>query len=132
MSEFYCYEGLRNGGTFLLDTTTKTTIADNPKQIEGKVVAITENYTVGYGSSGDIPLGFVEKVELEKSGSGQLVVSVVWNQSREDISCSGSETAGSYLSCNGAGGVVASTATTSSRCWGVDTTANTATVYIHG
>lgn len=137
MSEFYCYEGLRNGGTFLLDTTTKTTIADNPKQIEGKVVTLTGNYTVGYGSSGNIPLGFVEKVELEKSGSNQFVVSVVWNQSREGVPCAGSETAGAYLACNGTGGVAlsgTSSAPVASRAvaWGVDATAKTATVYIHG
>lgn len=132
MSEFYCYEGLRNGGTFLLDETTKTTIVTDPKQILGKVVALVDNYTVGYGSSADVPLGFVEQVELEKTGSEQFVVSVVWNQSREDVMCAGSETAGSFLACDGKGGVVSSTTATSARCWGVDSSAKTATVYIHG
>lgn len=131
------FEGLRNGGTFLLDSTTKTAIAQDPKQIEGKVVTLTDNYTVGYGSSGKIPLGFVEKVEPDKSGSTEWVVSVVWNQSREDIPCAGSETAGSYLACDGTGGVAlsgTSSAPVASRAvaWGVDATAKTATVYIHG
>lgn len=126
------FEGLRNGGTFLLDETTKTAIAQDPKQIEGKVVTLTDSYTVGYGAAKDVPLGFVEKVEPDKSGSSEWVVSVVWNQSREDIACAGSETAGTYLACNGSGGVSASTTATSARCWGVDATAKTATVYIHG
>lgn len=130
MSEFYCYEGLRNGGTFLLDDTTKTAIASDPKQILGKVVALTDNFTAGYGSAGDIPLGFVEMVEPEKSGSEQWVVSVVWNQSREGVT--GSGTAGSFLTCDGTGGVSTSTTATNARLWGIDSTDNTATVYIHG
>ena len=126
------FEGLRNGGTFLLDETTKAAIAQDPTQIEGKIVALTDNFTVGYGSANDVPLGFVEKVEQDKSGSSNWVVSVVWNQSREDIPCAGSETAGSYLACDGSGGVSASTTSTSARCWGVDATEKVATVYIHG
>lgn len=132
MSVFYSYEGLRNGGTFLLDDTTKDKIESNPNKLVGKVVAMTGNFTVGYGSANDNPLGFVESVEIEKSGSNQFVVAVVWNQSREDITCAGSETAGTYVACDGSGGVVTSTSATSSRCWGVDSTANTAAVYIHG
>lgn len=137
MSEFYSYEGLRNGGTFLLDDTTKTTIKSNPNQLVGKVVSLVGNYKVGYGTSGDNPLGFVESVELEKSGSDQFVVAVVWNQSREDIKCVGSETANSYVACDGSGGIVLSGTTSAPKpsratVWGVDATAKTATVYIHG
>lgn len=135
---FYSYEGIRNGATFLLDTTTATAIKDKPSVIEGKVVTLTGNYTVGYGSSGNNPLGFVEKVEIESnSNPKQYVVSVVFNQSREDIACAGSETAGDYLACDGSGGLALSGTSSAPKAsnaiaWGVDATAKTCTVYIRG
>lgn len=132
MAEFYSYEGIRNGGTFLLDDTTKTEIAADPMQIVGKVVTLTSNYTVGYGSSGDAPLGFVEMVEKETGNNNALVVSVVFNQSREGVTCAGSEAAGNYAACDGTGGIVKSTTATNTRIWGVNATSKTATVYIRG
>ncbi len=132
MNEFYCYEGLRNGGTFLLDETTHTAIKDKPNQIIGKVVTMTENYTAGYGSANSVPLGFVEMVEKESTNSDRFVVSVVWNQSREMIECAGSETAGSFAACDGKGGIVRSATPSNSRIWGVDAEGKVATVYIHG
>lgn len=137
MAEFYCYEGIRNGGTFKVDSATKTALAGKPTDIVGKVVTLTDNYTVGYGSAGDNPLGFVEQVEYEVSNKDVLVVSVVWNQSREGIACAGSENAGDYLACNGTGGLAlsgTSSAPKASSCkaWGVEGTAKTCTVYISG
>lgn len=132
MAEFYSYEGIRNGATFLVDDTTKTTIAADPMQIVGKVVTLTSNYTVGYGSSGDAPLGFVEMVEKETGNNNALVVSVVFNQSREGVTCAGSEAAGNYAACDGTGGIVKSTTATNTRIWGVNATSKTATVYIRG
>lgn len=132
MSEFYCYEGIRNGATYLVDESTKTAIASDPSQIIGKVVAMTGNYTVGYGSSGANPLGFVEMVEKETGNNDALVVSVVFNQSREGVDCTGSETAGKFAACDGKGGIIASTNATSAKVWGIHTDNKTATVYIHG
>lgn len=132
MAEFYSYEGIRNGATFLVDDTTKTAIAADPMQIVGKVVTLTSNYTVGYGSSGDAPLGFVEMVEKETGNNNALVVSVVFNQSREGVTCAGSEAAGNYAACDGTGGIVKSTTATNTRIWGVNATSKTATVYIRG
>lgn len=137
MAEFYCYEGIRNGATYKVAAATKTALGNNVKDIVGKVVTLTGNYEVGYGSSGDRPLGFVEQVEKESVNSDTLVVSVVWNQSREDIPCAGSETAGAYLACDGTGGVALSGTSASPKpsnaiAWGVDATAKTCTVYIHG
>lgn len=132
MAEFFGYDGIRNCGTFVVDATTKTALGLNPKQIEGKVVTLTSNYTVGYGSSGDAPLGFVAKIEPEASNSNDLVVSVVFNQSQEGIDCAGSEAAGNYAACNGTGGIVKSTTATNTRIWGVNATSKTATIYIGG
>lgn len=132
MAEFYCYEGLRNGGTFKLNATTKTAIADDPSSIVGKVVTITGNYEAGYGAAGARPLGFVEQVEKENSTSGSFVVSVVWNQSREFIPCAGTETANAFLACDGTGGLKASEDPTNAVAWGVEATAKTCTAYISG
>lgn len=137
MAEFYCYEGIRNGATFKVAAATKTALGANHADIVGKVVTLTGNYEVGYGSSGDRPLGFVEQVEKESTNSDTLVVSVVWNQSREDIPCAGSETAGAYLACDGTGGLALSGTSSAPKvsnaiAYGVDATAKTCTVYIHG
>lgn len=137
MAEFYCYEGIRNGATFKVAAATKTALGNNPADIVGKVVTLTGNYEVGYGSSGDRPLGFVEQVEKENTNSNTLVVSVVWNQSREDIACSGSETAGAYLACDGTGGLTLSGTSSAPKvsnavAYGVDGPAKTCTVYISG
>lgn len=132
MAEFFCYEGIRNGATFKVAETTKTVIKDKPTDIVGKVVTMTGNKEVGYGSAGDIPLGFVEQVEKESTNSETLVVSVVWNQAREDIPCAGSESVPTFVACDGKGGLQATTTATSAKLYDVDTEAKTCTVYIHG
>lgn len=132
MNEFYCYEGLRNGGTFLVDEATHEKIKNSPNDLVNKVVTLTGNYTVGYGSANAVPLGFVEVVEKEATNSDRFVVSVQWNQSREMIDCTGSETAGSFAACDGKGGIIRSSTPSNSRVWGVDADGKVATVYIHG
>lgn len=111
MSEFYSYEGLRDGGTFVVDATTKAAIENDPTEIIGKVVTITGNNQVGYGTSGDPPRGVVEMVEKEVSNSDNLVVSVVWHQMKEDIPASG-VTANDWVACDGNGGVTKSSTPT--------------------
>lgn len=132
MAEFYCYEGIRNGATFIVDDDTKEAITGNTSDIIGKVVTLTDMYKVGYGSAGAAPLGFVEQVEKENVNSDNLVVSVVFNQAREEIPCAGSETAGAYAACDGSGGLKSSTSATNARIYGVDSTEKTCTVYISG
>ena len=102
MLEFYSYEGLRNGATFVVDSDTKGKLTKN-KDIVGKVVTITGNGEVGYGKDGDTPLGFVEQVEKEYTNSDRLAVSVGWYQSREiEVS---DVAAGDVLVCDGNGGL---------------------------
>lgn len=134
MGEYYSYEGLVNGGTFKVDETTKTAIEDSPTDLIDKVVTLTGNFEVGYGSSGNRPLGFVETVELEgfDNGDKTFVVSVLWNKSAEDIPCAGSETAGSYLACDGKGGLTTSSSATNAVAYGVDAENKTCVAYIHG
>lgn len=132
MAEFYCYEGIRNNGTFKLNETTKTAIKDDPKSIVGKVVTITGNYEVGYGAAGERPLGFVVQVEKETTNSENMVVSVEWNVCREETPCAGTETAGAFLVCDGTGGFKASTDPSNAVAYGVDATAKSCTAYISG
>ncbi len=132
MAEFYCYEGIRNGATFKVAEATKTALADKYSDIVGKVVTLTGNQEVGYGSAGDEPLGFVEQVEKESTNRDILVVSVVWNQAREDIPCAGSETVPTFVACDGNGGLKAATNPTSAKLYAVDSENSTCTVYIHG
>lgn len=130
MAEFYSYEGLRDSGTFKVAAATKTAIAADPKQIVGKVVALTGNYEVGYGTAGSSALGVVETIEKESTNSDTLVAAVHWGCTFEDIACVGSETAGSYLSVDGSGGVKASEDPTNMVALGVDATAKTCTIKI--
>lgn len=106
--EKYGFDGLKDGGTFVLDTTTANTIKDDPSQIVGKVVSLTGNYTVGYGTSGGTILGVVEQVEYEQGKSGTMCVSVLWQRTFENIPCAGTETAGQPLAVDGTGGVALS------------------------
>ena len=132
MAEFFCFEGIRNGATYYVSEATQNTIKVNVKDIVGKVVTVTGNKEVGYGKAGDEPLGFVEQVEKENVNSDRLVVSVVWNQAREDIPCAGSETVPTFVACDGKGGLQAKTSATSAKLYDVNTDAKTCTVYIHG
>lgn len=132
MAEFLCYEGIRNGATYKVAEATKTAIKGNVRDIVNKVVTVTGNKEVGYGSAGDEPLGFVEQVEKENGNSEDLVVSVVWNQAREDIPCAGSETVPSFVACDGKGGLQASNSATSAKLYDVNAPEKTCTVYIHG
>lgn len=126
------FNGIRNGATFYLDSTTKTAIKSNTKDIIGKVVTLVDNATVGYGEAGDRPLGFVESIEEDKSGSETWVVSVLFNQSQEGINCAGTEIAGEYLACDGTGGLAKSTTATNAVAYSVDSTNKVCTVYISG
>lgn len=126
----YGYNGLRNGGTFKLNATTKSTIQADPKQIVGKVVAITGDYEVGYGSDADEPFGVVEQIEKESTNSADYVVSVLWGQTFEDVKCAGTENAGEFLACDGAGGVKTSVEHTNCIALGVDKSATTCTIKI--
>lgn len=130
MAQFYCYEGLEKAFTFKVDETTATAVAADPKQIVGKVVAMTDNFTVGYGSAGDPIVGLVEQVEVASTNDKTLVVSVRRFRSFEGVSCAGSETAGSYLAADGNGGVQASTTATSTIALGVNTEDSTCTILV--
>ena len=130
MAVEYGYNGLRNGGTFKVDSTTKSAISSDPKQIIGKVVALTGNYEVGYGSATEAPFGVVDQIEKEFTNSSDFCVTVLWGQTFEDIPCAGTEAAGDFLACDGSGGVATSETATGTIALGVDDSANTCTIKI--
>ncbi len=132
MSYPIMYEGIVNGATYLLDDATIEAIKGDEKKIERKVVTVTENFKVGFGSAGDNPRGFVLQIEPRKSGSDEICVSVIWNKELEDIPCTGSENVKQWVACDGNGGLQPSTTPTNARIDGIDTTTNTCAVYIHG
>lgn len=130
MSEFYSYEGLKDGGTFKVDATTKGTISANPQAMVGKVVTVTGNGEAGYGSAGKAPLGVVEQIEKEVTNSGDFVISVIWGRTFEGITCAGTETAGDFLQCDGTGGVAKSTTYTGCTALSVDSGTTTCAIRI--
>ncbi len=119
MSEFYCYEGLRDGGTFKLAAATKSQIEKDPAQLVGKVVGLTGNGEAGY-AEGKEPLGFVEQVEKESTNSENYVVSVVWHVIHEDVSAT-EIAAGDWLVCDDTGGVKKSETATGAKAIAFET-----------
>lgn len=105
MAEFYSFKGLKDGGTFKVDSDTASKVSADPQQLCGRAVAVTGDGEVGYGSSGDAILGVVETVEKESTNSNTLVVGVLWNRSFEDVPYNSAPTAGDRVDVDGNGGV---------------------------
>lgn len=124
------FNGLRNSGTFKVASATKTAIQSDPKQIIGKVVTITGNQEVGYGSAGDEPFGVVEQVEYVSTNDDDYLVAVAWGQTFEDIKCAGTENAGGFLACDGTGGVKTSVEHTNCVALDVDQSATLCAIKI--
>lgn len=124
------FNGLKNSGTFNVASATKSTIQSDPKQIIGKVVALTGNGEVGYGSADDEPFGVVEQVEYFSTNDDDFVVTVAWGQTFEDIKCAGTENAGEFLACNGTGGVKTSAEHTNCVALDVDKSATVCAIKI--
>lgn len=128
---FFSYEGLVGGGTFMLDDTTKGTISADPKQIIGKVVTVTGDGEVGYGSADDEILGVVTQVEYVSTNDDNFVVTVEWGKTFEGIPCQGTESAGEFLAGNGDGTVKTSVEHTGCKALLVDkTNGNTCVIKI--
>lgn len=124
------FNGLRNSGTFKVASATKGTIQSDPKQIIGKVVTITGNQEVGYGSADDEPFGVVEQVEYVSTNDDDYLVAVAWGQTFEDIKCAGTENAGEFLACDGTGGVKTSVEHTNCVALDVDQSATLCSIKI--
>lgn len=105
MAEVYSINEIRNGGTYKVDTTTIEALNNKLPSIVGKVVALTGDFQVGFGSPGDMPLGIVGQIENENTNSPDFVVSVLWHTGVDEVPYTGSVTAGDFLSCDGKGGV---------------------------
>lgn len=124
------FNGLKNSGTFNVASATKSAIQSDPKQIIGKVVTLTGNGEVGYGSAADEPFGVVEQVEYFSTNDDDFVVTVAWGQTFEDIKCAGTENAGEFLACDGTGGVKTSVEHTNCVALDVDKSAKVCAIKI--
>lgn len=124
------FNGLENSGTFKVASATKSTIQSDPKQIIGKVVALTGNGEVGYGAAAAEPFGVVEQVEYFSTNDDDFVVTVAWGQTFEDIKCAGTENAGGFLACDGTGGVKTSSEHTNCVALDVDKSAKVCAIKI--
>lgn len=104
--------GLKDGGTFYVDSTTKAAIGTDFDSAVNKVVTVVNsaNGTVGYGKSGDFIQGVIQKVEKLDNSSDELVATVLWARTFEDIACATSDKPGAVLVCDGSGGVKTATA----------------------
>ena len=124
------FNGLRNSGTFKVASATKSAIQSDPKQIIGKVVTVTGNQEVGYGSADDEPFGVVEQVEYVSTNDDDYLVAVAWGQTFEDFPCAGTENAGEFLACDGTGGVKTSVEHTNCVALDVDTVGHVCAIKI--
>lgn len=121
VKDLYLYEGIRNSGTFPLDDETSEKIKGDVGQIRRKVVCMTDNGVVGYGKGGEDPWGFVIQVEPESANNPQIIVSVEWHTTHDNVPCSGAEKFNGYAACDGNGGLRPSNTPTSCRVQSVDT-----------
>lgn len=103
---FFSYEGLVESGTFIVDSDTTLSLGKNYSNLIGKVVSITNNAVVGYGSYGDVPFGVVTQVEKDYSSANNLVATVVWGNTFENIPYTGAKNFKTHLACDGEGGLV--------------------------
>ena len=125
MAAFMNYDGLKDSGTFKLDNTTKNSIASNPKNILGKVVAFVAGTTndgnplVGYGTANDAIAGVVTAWDYEETGSQDIIVTVSWNSTFDNIATAATTTTavvGAGIAVNGSGGVVTKPELTNAFC----------------
>lgn len=117
-SDFYSYEGIGTAATFFLDNKTRDVLGYELRSLMGKVVTLTGDYIVGFGNSGDNPLGHVEHIAYESGSSDNLVVTVSWCNT-VNVPCGMNVKSGDWLSCDGKGGFQKSLTKTSAKAWNV-------------
>lgn len=98
------FNRLMDGGTFKLDDTTKSTIAGDLSKLIGAAVTIVGNKEAGYGTADKPLLGIVQTAQYTDQGSDEIVITVLWNGTFENVKASG-VTAGDGVTVDGAGGL---------------------------
>lgn len=98
------FNRLMDSGTFMLDSSTKSTIAGDLTKLLGAAVTITGNKEVGFGTA-DKPLeGIVTTASFAEQGSEEIVVTVEWTGTFENVKASG-VVAGDGVTVDGTGGL---------------------------
>lgn len=98
------FNRLMTDGTFVLNTTTVGKLNGDLSAVVGKAVTITGNGEVGYGTTGKPLEGIVLKAEYADQGKTEVVVTVAWQGTFEDITATG-VAAGDQVTVNGSGGL---------------------------
>ena len=98
------FNRLMTDGTFVLDTTTVGKLKGDLSAVVGKAVTITGNGEVGYGTTGKPLEGIVLKAEYADNGKTEVVVTVAWQGTFEEIDATG-VVAGDQVTVNGSGGL---------------------------
>lgn len=98
------FNRLMTDGTFVLNTTTVGKLNGDLSAVVGKAVTITGNGEVGYGTTGKPLEGIVLKAEYADQGKTEVVVTVAWQGTFEDIPATG-VVAGDQVTVDGAGGL---------------------------
>lgn len=98
------FNRLMTDGTFVLDTTTVGKLKGDLSAVVGKAVTITGNGEVGYGETGKPLEGIVLKAEYADQGKTEVVVTVAWQGTFEDIAATG-VAAGDQVTVDGKGGL---------------------------
>lgn len=117
---FMSYEGLKDSGTFRLDSKTKTAIKADPKAILGKAVTFVANSAndgsplVGYGAADAFIAGIVTAIEQDETASEEFVVTVTRNSTFDNVpaNTTTAPVEGGGVTCDGKGGVQKATGAT--------------------
>lgn len=139
------YNGVKDYGTFKIDSTTAAAIGTDFNGEVGKVYTISGDGTVGYGLEGDPVFGVVERVEKEKNNSTTLLAVLKLTGLVEGVAITETAakqpSAGDGLAVDGAGALVkltsyavadneATVIPVKAIAFSVDTTAGTAVIQL--
>lgn len=137
------YDGLKDGGTFLLDAATAAKIKDNPKSLIHKALTWVDGTgepMIGYGKAapaGSPIAGFVVSISkcdsyVDGTQAGDWTVGISWRGTFIDIPTPNANTAvaAKWLNCDDAGNVVTSATVTNTACLSVDSVADPKTCIV--
>ena len=135
---FMTYEGIRDNGTFKLDSGTKGKVASNPDVLVGKTVAFVNGTNgepeVGYGTAKALMAGVVTAWEYADANKNDIVVTVSRNCVFDNISTASSSTTaavGAGVVVDGKGGVETSTSASNAVCIALATAKTSCMIWVY-
>lgn len=98
------FKRLMTDGTFAVNSTQRDAWKDDLSKGVGTAVTITDNKEIGFGEAGKPLLGIVTKVEFADQGKEDMVATVAFTGTFEDIKATG-VAAGDNVAVDGQGGL---------------------------